>query len=386
MVSNCSGSGVGDEDYMMSEEELSCWLVFSQMKGLRINDDQFRDIIDRYENLINLFEASKDELLASRLFKPEIVRSFLDQKSKADPEQMLKDLERSETRAIPFSHVLYPPKLRHIHHPPLVLYMKGKLQPEDFHASIGIVGTRQPTAYGKKLAKDFSRDLARAGATIVSGMAVGIDSLAHWGALEASGKTVAVLASGVDYCYPSANRPLYDKLIEEEVGAVVSEYFPGVKPDKWRFPARNRIVAGMSDGLLVVEAGESSGALITANLAFNQSRAVFAIPGRIDSRMSKGTNSIISRDMAKLVSSPEEIMDEMNWVSAKMERKVPTVVELFGREKEVFDMLSNEPLHFDYLCQEMEMGAGELSGTLTMLELAGVVERLPGDWFSRIDN
>ena len=374
------------EELQFSEEELACWLVFSQMQGLKINDDQFKNILDRFENLINLFAQDRRELIDSRLFKTEVVDSFLSQKEKAEPDKMLAVLKEKEVTALPFTHPLYPAKLRHIHSPPRVLYMKGRLDPQDLRATIAVVGTRKPTSYGRKLAKDFSRELAASGATIVSGMAVGIDSLAHWGALEAGGKTVAVLASGVDHCYPSANRPLYEKLIEQEAGAVVSEFFPGTTPEKWRFPARNRIVSGMSDALLVVEAGESSGALITANLAFGQSRCVFAIPGRVDGAMSAGTNQLIAKTVAQLVVKPEDILDNLGWVPGKKERNVPTVVELFGREKEVFDFLSSEPVHFDQICHEVGMAAGELSATLTILELGGVVERHPGEWFSRPDS
>jgi DNA processing protein len=214
-------------------------------------------------------------------------------------------------------------------------------------------------------------------------MALGVDSLAHWGAIEANGRTVAVLGCGVDVCYPSSNKPLYKSLTEADDQAVVSEFLPGTKPETWRFPARNRIISGMSQALVVVEAGESSGALITAQMAFEQNREVFAIPGRVDSPMSIGTNGLIARNMAHLCRNYMDIMNEMDWVASARGEKLPAVVELYGREREVFELVSPQPVHFDYLLEKTGMNTGELSATLTMLELAGVVARLPGDWYAR---
>lgn len=374
-----------EQDFVFDDQELSCWLAYSQMKGLKIGSDQFKSILDRFEKLTNLFIASKQELLETRLFRREVIESFLKQKAEINRDELLELVKEKGILAYPYTHPLYPPNLRHIHKPPLVLYAKGELSPDKLGATFAIVGTRNPTGYGRRLAKEFSKELSEAGATIVSGMAVGVDSLVHWGALAAQGKTVCVLACGVDYCYPSSNRPLYEKIIEEGSGLIVSEFFPGTKPEKWMFPQRNRIISGLSEGLLVIEAGQSSGALITANLAFNQSRSVFAIPGRIDSAMSKGTNDLIYKNIAQLVTSADQILDCLNWVSTRSKEEVASVVELFGREKEVFDLLSSEPQHFDFISNETGMAAGELSGTLTILELAGVVERHPGEWFSKIE-
>jgi DNA processing protein len=252
---------------------------------------------------------------------------------------------------------------------------------EDMSHNVGIVGTRTPTALGQKLAKEISSGLAQSGVTIVSGMALGIDSLAHWGALESKGKTVAVLGSGVDYCYPSSNRHLYQALTEGGNGAVISEFFPGTKPEKWHFPARNRIISGMSQALAVIEAGEISGALITAKMAFEQSREVFAVPGRLNDRMSAGTNDLIAKNMAHLLRSYTDILEDMGWVSTGVSQTVPTIVELYGREREVFELMSLEPVHFDHLAEKTGMNTGELSATLTMLELGGLISRLPGDWY-----
>jgi DNA processing protein len=278
---------------------------------------------------------------------------------------------------------LYPYMLRQIHDPPSVLFVNGNLRESDFHHVIAIVGTRSPSSYGQKLAKDVSRGLAHSGAVIGSGLAIGVDSYAHWGAIEGGGRTIAVVATGPDICYPTSNRRLMKAIVDGH-GVILSEYFPGTKPEKWHFPARNRIVSGLAKGIVVVEAGENSGALITARLGFEQNRDVFAFPGRVDSPMSAGTNLLIQKNQAHLVRNFGDVLDALQWVQTSV-REVTTVVELFGREKEIYEMLSNEPTHFDVLVERSGMTAGEMSATLTMLELAGVIARHPGDWYSRQD-
>ena len=218
-------------------------------------------------------------------------------------------------------------------------------------------------------------------------MAVGIDSIAHWSAIESNAKTIAVLGCGVDICYPSSNKALYNRLAQQGSGAVISEFYPGTKPEKWMFPARNRIVSGLSQALIVIEAGAESGALITAKMAFEQNRLTFALPGRIDNEMSRGTHKLIAELQAKILTDWKDVLKDLNWVpkTSQGTSEVPTIIELFGREKDIYDLLSREPVHFDLLAQQTGMGAGELSATLTMLELAGLVTRHPADWFSRND-
>ncbi len=368
----------------ISDKELACWLALDQVKGTGISPRRVQQICEQLQGSANAWGATRTVLKYLPGLTEEAIDSFIARRESIDPGALLEAVRRAGVAAYPICHPYYPERLREIHDPPSVLYIKGVLRPEDLKWTVGVVGTRRPSAYGQKLAREFASALAESGVTIVSGMAVGIDSYAHRAALEGEGKTVAVLGCGPDQCYPTSNRPLYQMLVEEGRGAVVSEYFPGTKPEAWRFPARNRIISGLSQGVLVVEAGETSGALITARLAFEQNREVFAIPGRIDNPMSRGTNALIARSTARLCTDYKEILQELNWVSAGVERQVPTMVELYGREKEVFDLLSGEPTHFDHLCEQTGMPAGELSATLTMLELAGVVTRHPGDFYSRL--
>jgi len=375
-----------DFDQEIPEEELAHWLAFSHMSGPGIGYRKISSLLDRFENISELWNASISHLRSLHLLSDQNIEKFVKARSEIDPLELLAQVKKSHTLALHLLHPLYPARLRHIADPPLVLYVKGHLDPQLIFHSIAVVGTRRPTNYGQRIAKSISRDLAQAGALIVSGMAVGIDSLAHWGAIEGEGKTIAVLGCGVDICYPSSNKPLYRAILEDGLGALVSEYLPGTKPQTWHFPARNRIISGISDGVLVVEAGESSGSLITAHMAFEQSREVYAIPGRIDAPMSIGTNKLISSMKAHLVTSAADILHEKGWLKTKPAgAEAPAIVQLYGRELEVYGLISLEPVHFDYLAEKTGMNSGELSATLTMLELSGVVSRLPGDWYARVE-
>ncbi len=364
-------------------KELPYFLGFDQMTGVGLGAKRTRMLFEHFLSAEAAWNATASELKTLPFLKPEQIEQIVQKRKEVDFEKLLKTLDKEEVTALPFYHPLYPSRLREIADPPLVLYMKGHLTAEELDHSIAIVGTRRPSAYGQRLAKEFARGLAEAGATIVSGMAIGIDSLCHWGAIEGGGRTVAVLANGPDLCYPTSNKPLYNGLVDGTHGAVMSEFFPGTKPEPWRFPARNRIISGLSKGVVVIEAGATSGSLITAEIGFEQSREIFAVPGRIDAPMSMGCNKLIAATKAQLVMNYIDVLNHLSWVSVPTMRDVPSMVELFGREKEIFELVTSEPIHFDVLSQRLEMSAGELSATLTMLELAGIVERLPGDWYSR---
>ncbi|HEY9776043.1 MAG TPA: DNA-processing protein DprA [Planktothrix sp.] len=371
------------EPELWSDEEQAYWLAFDRLPGTGIGVSKLKQVFERDHTIKSLWCANADELAKYKIFTAQMIESWLEKRSQIDPESVLNDLKKTDIQAYPFFHPRYPYRLREIHDPPAVLYMLGELTPDDLRHATAVVGTRKPTSYGERLVKQMTENLALSGVGIVSGMAIGIDSLAHWAAIEGGGKTVAVLACGVDVCYPSSNKPLYQKLVGGEHGAVISEFPPGTKPEEWRFPARNRIVSGLSDAVLVIEAGEKSGALITASIAFEQNRTVFAVPGRVDNPQSKGCHMLIRDGKAHLCEGFLDLMRTMEWISAGPVRGVPTVVELFGRERELYELISSEPVHFDYLCEKSGMPAPELSATLTMLELAGVVTRHPGDWYAR---
>ncbi len=374
-----------NDDY--DEDETAYWVAFDKLSGTGLGIARLKMLYERFGSLKEVWHLPARDLPEIRGLTKEQLQSFEEQRRIVNPEVFMAELFQKGVTALPYCHPLYPYLLRDIADAPLVLYMKGKLTPLDFAHCVAIVGTRKPTAYGQKYAKEISKNLSLQGATIVSGMALGVDSFAHWGAIENNAKTIAVLGCGIDICYPSSNRNLYKKLAEEGSGAVISEYYPGTKPEKWMFPARNRIVSGLCHATIVIEAGIDSGAIITGQLAFEQNRHTFALPGRIDNEMSKGTHKLIADSKARILTDWKDVLSDLNWISKSNSNvtEIPTIIELFGREKDVFELLTREPIHFDFLAQQTGMGGGELSATLTMLELAGLVNRHPGDWFSKVD-
>jgi len=271
----------------------------------------------------------------------------------------------------------YPRLLKEISDPPQVLYLKGEIKKED-ETAIAIVGTRNYTNYGKRIAEEITSDLAERGITIISGLAKGIDTFAHKAALEHKGRTIAVLGSAVDSksLYPACNRKLAEKIARN--GAVVSEYPVGTKSERYFFPQRNRIISGLSLGILVVEAPEKSGALITASQALEQNREVFAVPGPIYSENSKGTNNLIKMG-AKLVTCANDILEELNLPLIENKKK------LFKPENKweeiLFNILTEEPVHIDEITKKSNLDAGLVSSTLITLELRGIVKQHGGGYY-----
>ena len=274
----------------------------------------------------------------------------------------------------------FPANLKEIYDPPAMLFVRGTLNEGDCCA-VAVVGTRRPTEYGRTATLELVGGLAARGVPIVSGMARGIDSVAHQGALKVGGRTMAVLGCGVDVVYPPENGKLAEEIVAH--GAIISEYPMGTPPEAENFPRRNRIISGMSLGTIVVEAGEKSGALLTAKYALDQNREVFAVPGDISRRKSRGTNRLI-KDGAKLVESVEDVLQELeSKLKGLLEPpdKRPLKVTLVGAEKDVFEQLSGDPLHIDALSQQIQKSPGEVLATLLLLELKGLVRQLPGKMF-----
>lgn len=276
----------------------------------------------------------------------------------------------------------YPALLAEIHVPPAALFVRGDLGCGD-RRKVAIVGSRRASLSGIRLARSLARDLAASGFTVVSGLARGIDTAAHQGALEGGGRTVAVLGSGIDLVYPPENRPLADEISVH--GAVVSEHGPGVEPLPWHFPLRNRIISGLTMGAVVVEAAPRSGALITARCALEQNRCVFAVPGKPGDPRSGGVNRLL-KDGAKLVENIDDILEELY---PQLELGLADAVtlrgpaEVGGDEGEVMDLLSDVPAHVDEISGSMGLEAGEVSGLLLTMETKGLVKSLPGKFYVR---
>jgi len=294
-------------------------------------------------------------------------------------------MTKDEIKIIKKSSKDYPKLLKEIHNAPKQLYVRGSL-PKSCELNFAIVGTRAASEYGKTLAFKIAKELSELGFNIVSGLAIGIDTQAHLGALAGNGpsskvgagKTVAVLGSAIDdnSIYPSQNLKLVDKIINSG-GAVTSEYAPETKSEIWFFPERNRIIAGMSRGVLVVEAPEKSGALITARLALEQNREVFAIPGSLFSKNSLGTNNLI-KSGAKLVSSVDDILEELNLTDLKPKAMKTFENNLSKEEALILKIIEIEPLHVDKICEITKMPMNQILSTISMLEIQGIIKNIGG--------
>ncbi|MFN3396202.1 MAG: DNA-processing protein DprA, partial [Thermodesulfovibrionales bacterium] len=273
----------------------------------------------------------------------------------------------------------YPSLLREIEDAPVILYVKGEIKEED-RFSISIVGSRNATPYGRSVTEKIAGELAESGFTIVSGLARGVDTIAHLSSLRSGGRTIAVMGSGIDLIYPPENKWLFDKIIDS--GYVVTEFPPGTPPDKGNFPKRNRLISGLSLGVVVVEATEGSGALITARAALEQNREVFAIPGNISSPNSKGTNELIKRG-AKLVQRSDDIIEELAPLLRGLIRpKEKCHVELTDEEREICNKLTSEPRHIDEIMRRSGFPMQKVLSILLGLELKGVVSQMDGKMFS----
>ncbi len=302
-------------------------------------------------------------------------------------EKIIETLKKLNITVMTIHDKEYPENLKNIYAPPALLYLKGKIPCFKDITWLAMVGLRNATTYGKKIAERLSYKLASRGIIIVSGMARGIDTAAHKGAIKADKKTVAVLGCGVDVVYPKENNKLMEDIVMN--GAIISEYLPGTQPNRPHFPARNRIISGLSDATIVVEAGKRSGALITADFALEQGRDVFAVPGNIDSFASEGTNHLIQQG-AKLITCIDDILEELPFMNHKASETLYKDKEktdnfkylnLSLDEKAIIDNLSNTPVHINQLCIILNFKVQKVNVLLTTLEMKGLIERIPGNYF-----
>lgn len=339
-----------------------------------------RNMIEALGSPEAIFSASEDELSRIPGIGREAVRSIIDDGPGTDPAAEEKKAAKLGLRIVAFCDEEYPATLKDIHDPPLALYIKGAIAPADKHA-LAIVGTRHATHYGSSVADRLAYGLAKAGFTIISGLARGIDTVSHQAALKAGGRTIGVLGSAIDKFYPTENLELGERMAGQ--GAVISEYPLGRPPDRQTFPYRNRIVAGMCMGLVVVEAGEKSGAVITANAALEQGRHVFAVPGRIDNPAVRGCHALIKTG-AKLIETIDDIVDDLQMLlpkkidqQASNLKKTPDLM-LSAEEAAVVKALGGGGRHVDELARDCGLTAARLNSILLGLEMKRVVKSLPG--------
>lgn len=359
----------------MSRDELLAWL---RLLSLEFSANKLRALLEQFGDPEGVLSASREALRAVAGIREADVIAI--ERAAGEPIAIPAPLEQGEARLIVAGTPDYPRPLEHLPDPPPALFVWGTLHERDRFA-ISIVGTRKPSAYGRMVAERFTRDLCEAGLTIVSGGALGVDTVAHRTALEAGGRTIAILGSGLGYLYPSENRTLFQQ-IAESGGAVVSEYFWEAAPDAWRFPVRNRLIAAWGMGTLVVEAPEASGALITARLASEYGREVFAVPGSIDNPKSKGCHALI-KDGAMLVDSAEDILTALK-VQPEPRERTPSLPLLTDTQEKLLSALDLEPRHVDAIARQVGLPVHVAQAELTMLELQGLARRMPGGAFVRV--
>jgi DNA processing protein len=352
-------------------KEIEFWLMLSRIENLR--PQKKLELVMTLGNASKVYEADAGMLMRAGFSKQQYDH-FHGDEIRTEVNRILETCGKKRIDILTISDEEYPEMLKYISDPPLVLYVRGYIPKSN---SIAIVGSRKASGYGIETANKMAFNLALADINIVSGMARGIDTAAHAGALEADGETVAVLGCGVDVAYPPENRSLMERISDS--GAVISEFPPGTPPSPMNFPGRNRIISGMSIGTLIVEAGMKSGSLITANYALEQGRDVFAIPGNINNYNSMGTNRLI-KDGAKIVLSVDDILDELSFGSSPLvkksrKRKKNRTANLGVKEKKIINALKIEDLFDEELSEKTSIQLIELFEILLELELNGLVKK-----------
>ena len=364
------------------------WFFLKSVPG--IGNLLFRRLLERFSHPEKVLAASQGSLMAVQGISPKLARAILNHKMPVHVLDDMKAARQSGFTISTFADEDYPALLRHIPDPPPLLYVYGELPQGE--RNVAVVGSRSATYYGLETTFNICRNLAQQGITVVSGMARGIDTRAHQGAMDGGGKTVAVMGCGLGKVYPRGSEVLYHKIAQN--GAVVSEFPVGSEPEARHFPVRNRIISGMCLATVVVEAAHKSGSLITANLAAEQGREVFAVPGSVESHKSTGTNRLIKQG-AGLVENAGDILDALAlaWNAPQAQSATagddpleddPISLEgLAEEEKTVLEALGPYPIHIDVLVQRLGMPVGGLSAALLQLELKGLVRQEPGKLFSR---
>ncbi len=359
----------------LSLDELAYWVAFSRITG--IGPVRFKLLLDYFQEDVEAAWKADTKELAQAGLDQKMIDSFLMQRAKTDPQLELEKLERMRIRVITLKDKDYPVRLRDINHAPPVLYVAGSLKKEEDSFALGVVGTRKVSAYGRQVTEQFAKELADGRVTVISGLAQGVDTIAHTAALDAGGRTIAVLGSGLDIIYPADNLNLARRIVESQRGALITEFPLGVKPDGRNFPARNRIISALSCGVLITEAPKQSGALITAGFALEQGRDVFAVPNSIYSPGGAGVNKLI-QDGAHLVTNVQDILMVLNLFMVPQQIEIQTVLPDNDEERTLLALLSHEPRHIDDIIRESDLSTQTVTSTLTMLQFKGVIRQLGG--------
>jgi DNA processing protein len=352
-------------------DEKKYWIGFNMVRG--IGAVRFQQIRSHFGDLSLAWKAPASAFTAAGLSQ-KVVANLQKLRDELDLDRLYESILAKDVRVLTLQDEDYPRLLREINQSPPVLYLRGTITPADEFA-VAMVGTRRVSAYGQQITRDTSLYLAGNGLTIVSGLARGVDGLAHQHALKAGGRTIAVLGSGVDVIYPPEHRQLAEAIIEN--GAVISDYPLGTQPEGVNFPPRNRIISGLSLATIVVEAGERSGALITADFALEQGRDVFAVPGNVLSPASRGANRLIQKGAFALV-SPKDVLDILDLSQVEAIKSARQVLPADETEARIFRVIGFEPIHVDDVCNQCGLSVDKVSAALTMMELKGMVQHVGG--------
>ena len=347
------------------ERDLPYWAAFTRTPT--VGSVRIGLLEERFGSLEAAWQATAGELKSAGLGR-NVVESIEQVRKVIDPERELEAAREAGVQVLTWHSAGYPKLLREIHDPPPVLYVKGDLEPED-EPRVTVVGTRQPTAYGRQAAHDLAGGLAEQGLAVVSGLARGIDGAAHRAALQRGGRTIAVLGSGPDVVYPREHKRLVEEIVAS--GAVVSEYPLGAKPEARHFPRRNRLLSGLSRGTLVIEAGEGSGTLSTVRFALEQGRDVLCVPGSIFSPASRLTNGLI-QEGAKLVASVDDVLEEFELGAAPRQEPMPGLSAADTEEEAaILSALGHEPVHIDEVSRATGIAIAQVASTLAVMEIKG---------------
>ena len=363
-------------------DQRQAWLALYMIPGL--GNVVLKRLYERFLDVEAIFQADFFDLMGVEGLRKGIAGKILDGGLPERAEKEILAAERAGATVLTYQDPDYPVLLRELYNPPMVLFMKGRKIPLE-QTFVGLVGSRNPTHYGLKAAEKIAMALAKRGAGVASGLARGIDAAAHSGCLRSGGFTVGVLGTGIDVVYPGSNRKLFEKVME--TGAIVSEFPMGTAPEPRNFPIRNRVISGLSRGVAVIEAARKSGSLITAALALEQNREIFAVPGSIDSLKSAGTHWLIKQG-AKLIENADDILDELWFLTHETGAKdcrqnsMPSG-RMEGVELKLYEIIGNYPMHIDQIARSGSMDAGQVAMALLKMELNGTVRQLPGKMYIR---
>ena len=355
----------------MTDDQRLYWVGFNHVKG--IGPVRFQALIDVFGDAQSAWQAPVDALRHAGL-NSRIIEELIATRKRLSLEKLWQQIASQDIRVLTWNDSEYPRLLKEIQQPPPVLYLRGCLTPED-ECAVSIVGTRRVTPYGRQVAERVARVLALNGVTVVSGLARGVDSIAHQAALDAGGRTIAVFGCGVEQVYPPEHRRLAEQILQN--GALISDYPPGTPPEANNFPPRNRIISGLALAVVVVEAGQTSGALITTRFAADQGREVFAVPGSIFAPACQGTNRLI-RDGATPLLQPEDVLEVLNMEQMAAHRAARTVLPADSTEAQILALLSHEPTHVDEIQARCGLPIERVSATLVLMELKGLVQQTGG--------